>query len=74
MITKIKKVKLIVETNTGEEVILVDSEYNNAEVSFETGLEEPKFRETSNGIAIGIFKKIPTKTYHILIRDMVEGD
>jgi len=68
MITKIKKVKLIVVTNTGEEVILVDSEYDNAEVSFETGLEEPKFRETSNGIAVGR-SKIPTKTYHIFIRD-----
>ena len=66
MITKIKKVKLIVETNTGEEVILVDSEYDNAEVSFETGLEEPRFLSPGKYP----YMKIPTKTYHIFIRDM----
>lgn len=59
---KIKKVKLIAETSDGKEVVVMDTQYNNAEIKFERDFKEVSF----DGVTI---TSVPTSTYHIIIND-----
>jgi len=59
---KIKKIKLIAETDDGEEWVVMNNQYNNAEIKFERGFEEVSF----DGL---LMTAIPINTYHIIIKD-----
>ena len=59
---KIKNIKMLAETDDGKVLVVMDNNYENAEISFERDFKETSF----DGAIISV---TPTNTYHIIIRD-----